>query len=126
MQKKIIIIDDEKDFVDVIKQTLFDEGYSVLTAYDGEEGLDKIRTKAPDLVILDINMPKMDGYAVCREIRQDPLYRNLPIIFLTVRNEKESKIKGMNLGSDEYIIKPFRPKELLLRIKKIFEIISRN
>jgi len=126
MAKKILIVDDEKDYVRVIEQTLTDEGYKVITAFSGKEALEKVRDEAPDLMVLDINMPGMDGYEVCKEIRKDPLYKHLPIVMLTIRRERNDKIKGMNLGSDEYITKPFRPKELLLRIKKIFQVISRE
>ncbi|GAG50138.1 unnamed protein product, partial [marine sediment metagenome] len=78
------------------------------------------------LMILDINMPGVDGFKVCEEIRQDPLYKDIPVVFLSVRKEKEDKMRGMDLGSDEYITKPFRPKELLLRIERIFQAIEQT
>lgn len=122
MSKKILVIDDEKDFVRVIKQTLTNEGYEVITAFNGKEALEKVRNEAPNLMILDINMPVIDGYEVCKKLRKDPLYKRLPIIMLTVRKDIEDQVKGMKLGSDEYMIKPFDPEELLLRVKNILQL----
>jgi len=124
MAKKILIVDDEKDFVRIVKQTLVSGGYQVLTAGDGKEAIEKVRNEAPDLMILDINMPDMDGYEVCKKLRQDPVYRRLPIIMLTVRKDVKDQVKGMELGSDEYITKPFNPEELLIRVKKLLKISS--
>jgi len=119
IMKKILVVDDEKDFREILSETLVKEGYEVQTAKDGGEALDRMRDFAPNLVVLDINMPGKNGFEVCKEIRTDPLYGNIPVVFLTVRTEKKSMLKGMELGSDEYITKPFRPKELVLRIKNI-------
>lgn len=124
MVKKILVVDDEKDFLRVVNQTLVEAGYKVITALNGKEALEKVRSEAPDMMILDINMPGIDGYQVCKNIRQDPLYKRLPIIMLTVRKDTKDQVKGMELGSDEYMTKPFDPEELLLRVKKIFEVAS--
>lgn len=122
MSKKILVVDDEKDYVRVIKQTLTNEGYEVITAFNGKEAIEKVRNEAPNLMILDINMPGIGGYEVCKKLREDPLYKRLPIIMLTVRKDIEDQVKGMKLGSDEYMIKPFDPEELLLRVKNILQV----
>jgi len=119
--KKILVVDDEKDVVDLVKRVLLRGGFEVITASDGKEGLAKVYSEAPDLMILDINMPVMDGWEVCQKIRGDPLYKHLPIIMLTVRRTKEDQLKGLNLGGDEYIIKPFYPTELLARVKTVLQ-----
>ena len=121
MPAKILVVDDEKDFRNLIGEELASAGYRVITAADGGEALEKLRNSAPDLVVLDINMPVKNGFEVCREIRNDPIYGKTPVVFLTVRSEKDSILRGMDIGSDEYITKPFRPKELVLRVKNILE-----
>jgi len=117
--KKILVVDDEKDLLDLVKRILLRGGFEVITALDGKEGLAKVYSEAPDLMILDINMPVMGGWEVCRKIREDPLYKHLPIIMLTVRKKKEDQLKGLDLGGDEYITKPFYPTELLARVKTL-------
>ncbi|MBA3065520.1 response regulator transcription factor [bacterium] len=119
MSEKILIVDDEKDFRELISEILKGAGYEVAMAVDGGDALQKLREFAPDAVVLDVNMPVKNGFEVCREIRADPLYGKIPVVFLTVRSEKNSILKGMDIGSDEYITKPFRPKEFVLRIKNI-------
>ena len=119
MAKKILVVDDEKDLRNLIKRVLVRAKYDVITANNGREGLTKLYDESPDLVILDVNMPEMDGWETCQEIRKDPLYKYLPIIMLTVRKTKEDQIKGLNLGSDCYLIKPFHPKELVARVKTL-------
>lgn len=122
--KKILVVDDEKDVRDLVRRILTRGGFEVITALDGKEGLAKVYSEAPDLMILDINMPVMDGWEVCRKIRGDPLYKHLPIIMLTVRRTKEDQLKGLNLGGDEYITKPFYPTELLARVKTVLQRAS--
>jgi DNA-binding response OmpR family regulator len=122
--KKILVVDDEKDLLDLVRRSLARGGFEVITALDGKEGLAKVYSEAPDLMILDINMPVMDGWEVCRKIRGDPLYKHLPIIMLTVKRTKKDQLKGLDLGSDEYIAKPFYPKELLARVKTVLQRAS--
>jgi len=117
--KKILVVDDEKDLLNLMKRLLTRGGFEVITASDGKEGLEKVHSEAPDLMILDINMPVMDGWEVCRKIRRDPLYKHLPIIMLTVRRTKADELKGFDLGGDEYVTKPFSPTELLARVKTV-------
>ncbi len=115
MEKCILIVEDEKTIVDILSFNLKKAGYSVLEAYDGEEGLNLALTRRSDLILLDVMLPKMDGFDVCRRIReQDPV---MPIIMLTAREEEADKVFGLELGADDYITKPFSMPELMARIK---------
>ncbi len=121
MVKKILVADDEKAIRELIKRILLRQKYKTILVSNGKDALDKIYSESPDLIILDVMMPGMDGWQVCRKIRQDPLYKNLPIIMLTVKKSDADQIKGLNIGSDEYMTKPFYPKELISRVKKILQ-----
>jgi len=112
--QKIAIIEDEKAISDIIKYNLEKEGYIVYTAYDGEEGLEVINKEKPDLIMLDIMMPKLDGFEVCKKVRQTI---STPIIMLTARAEEIDKVLGLELGADDYITKPFGMRELIARVK---------
>ena len=114
MAKKILVVDDEKDIVDIIAFNLKKEGYEVLSAYDGEEGLKLALAENPALVLLDIMMPGRDGFEVCRLIREKS---QVPIIMLTARAEEVDKVLGLELGADDYVTKPFGVRELMARIK---------
>ncbi len=114
MDRKILIVDDEKNIVDIIAFNLKKEGYTVIQAADGEEGLEKVFTENPDLILLDIMMPKLDGYEVCKKIREK---KNTPIIMLTARAEEVDKVLGLELGADDYVTKPFGVRELMARVK---------
>ncbi|PHV70193.1 DNA-binding response regulator [Sporanaerobium hydrogeniformans] len=112
--QKIAVIEDEKAISDIIKYNLEKEGYTVFTAYDGEEGLELIERQNPDLIMLDIMMPKRDGLEVCRIVRQT---KTTPIIMLTAKAEEIDKVVGLELGADDYITKPFGMRELIARVK---------
>lgn len=114
MDRKILIVDDEKNIVDIIAFNLKKEGYTVIRAADGEEGLEKAFAENPDLILLDIMMPKLDGYEVCKKIREK---KNTPIIMLTARAEEVDKVLGLELGADDYVTKPFGVRELMARVK---------
>lgn len=114
MDKKILIVDDEKNIVDIIAFNLKKEGYEVLKAADGEEGVQLAMEENPDLILLDIMMPKMDGYEACKKIREK---KNTPIIMLTARAEEVDKVLGLELGADDYVTKPFGVRELMARVK---------
>ncbi len=114
MEKKILIVEDEQAIVDIISFNLEREGYTVLAAYDGEEGVEKAKAENPDLILLDLMLPKMDGYEVCKYLRKT---MSTPIIMLTAREEEVDKILGLELGADDYITKPFSMRELLARVK---------
>ena len=114
MSEKILVIDDEKATADIIKFNLKKEGYDVITANDGEEGITKVFTENPDLILLDIMMPKVDGYEVCKKVREKI---STPIIMLTARAEEVDKVLGLELGADDYVTKPFGIRELIARVK---------
>lgn len=113
-KKTILIVDDEKTIVDMLVYNLQKEGYNTLEAGDGEEGVDIALNQKPDLVLLDIMLPKMDGLAVCKRIRQS---LNIPILMISARDEEIDKILGLELGADDYITKPFSVRELMARVK---------
>ncbi len=116
MPKKILLVDDEKTLVKVLKFNLEKEGYEVCCAYDGEAALFLQEKEKPDLIILDLMLPKINGLDVCKKIRKT---QNVPIIMLTAKTEDIDKILGLELGADDYLTKPFNPRELLARIKAI-------
>lgn len=113
-RKKILVVDDEKNIGDILKINLEKEGYWVSVAMDGEEGLALALSENPDLVLLDVMLPKMDGFEVCKKIRQKS---EVPIVMLTARSEEIDKILGLELGADDYVTKPFSVRELLARVK---------
>lgn len=115
MKEKILIIEDEEDLVKGLKLNLEGEGYSVVWAYDGLEGIRKAKVESPDLIILDIMLPKKDGLDVCKEIRQNKI--DIPIIMLTAKSGEMDKVVGLEIGADDYLTKPFSIRELLARIK---------
>jgi diguanylate cyclase (GGDEF)-like protein len=123
---KILIADDDPDIRDILKLSLSEENYEVIEAKDGEEALRLISAKPLDLVLLDYKMPKIDGRQVCRLIKKDLLLRHLPIIMVTGKGEVNDKIGGIDAGADDYIVKPFEPKELLARIRMILRRTERD
>lgn len=114
MNKLILIVDDEKNIVEILKFNLQKDGFDTIEAYDGETGLEMALAKKPDLILLDIMLPRMDGFTVCRKIRQ---VLSTPILMLTAKEEEVDKVLGLELGADDYITKPFSPRELMARIK---------
>jgi len=117
--KSILIIEDEKDIVDLIEYHLKQSGFSVISALDGPAGLDKAKKKRPNLIILDLMLPEMDGKDVCRGLKSNPLTQSIPILMLTAKAEETDRLIGFELGADDYVTKPFSPKELVLRVKAI-------
>lgn len=116
-QKKILIIDDEKDLIETLTLRLETYGYKVISAPDGVMGLKLLQSERPDLVLLDVMMPKMDGYAVCRSIKNDPLYANTKVLMLSAKALSEDKRKGEEAGCDYYVTKPFDGKDLVKLIE---------
>ena len=112
--KKILIVDDEKPIVEILKFNLEKEGYSTIEAYDGEEAVDKALSEKPDLILLDVMLPKLDGFTVCKKLRQQ---LTCPILMLTAKEDVVDKIIGLELGADDYMTKPFSIRELIARIK---------
>ena len=113
-QKTVLIVEDEKNIVDILRFNLMREGYRTLEAYDGEDGLHKARSENPDLILLDVMLPKMIGFDVCRTLRQEG--NNVPVIILTAREEEADKVLGLEIGADDYITKPFSMRELIARV----------
>jgi len=113
--KKILVVDDEKNIVNIVAYNLRKEGYEVICAYDGEKGLELAITENPELILLDLMMPKLDGFDVCRKLREKNI--QTPIIMLTARAEEIDKVLGFELGADDYVTKPFGTRELLARVK---------
>ncbi|MCL2351951.1 MAG: response regulator transcription factor [Firmicutes bacterium] len=111
---KILVVDDEKNIVDIVKYNLQKEGFEAITAYDGERGLELALTENPDLILLDIMMPRLDGFEVCKRVREKS---QVPVIMLTARAEEVDKVLGFELGADDYVTKPFGIRELMARIK---------
>ena len=115
MNKTVLIVEDERPIVEILKFNLKREGYETLEALDGETGLELARTGAPDLILLDVMLPKMNGFDICRTLRDEG--RAVPIIMLTAREEENDKVFGLEAGADDYITKPFSMRELLARVK---------
>jgi DNA-binding response OmpR family regulator len=119
MGKKILVVDDEPDIVSLVKGRLAAAGYAVISAVDGQEGLDKARGEKPDLIVLDIMLPKMDGYLVCRLLKSDVQYQKIPIILFTVRDTLLDLEIGNSVKADAYITKPFEPEVLLEKVAEL-------
>lgn len=115
--KKILIVDDEADIIEILKFVLETNGYECITASDGEMGLNLAREISPDLIILDVMMPKINGYKVSRFLKFDEKYKNIPILMLTARSQEEDKAIGEETGADEYITKPFNVDVVVQKVK---------
>src|SRR5437763_7177336 len=119
MNKTILVIDDEKDLLELVRYNLEKEGYDVICASDGETGLDIAMRHKPALIMLDLMMPGKDGLQVCRELRTDHRTNRVPIIMLTAKATEADRVVGLELGADDYITKPFSPRELVARVKAV-------
>jgi two-component system alkaline phosphatase synthesis response regulator PhoP/two-component system response regulator VicR len=116
---KILVCDDERHIVRLIQVNLERQGYQVVTAYDGKEGLEKVRTEKPDMCVLDVMMPYMDGFEVLKALRRDPATEGLPVIMLTAKAQDKDVFEGYQYGADMYLTKPFNPVELVSFVKRI-------
>jgi DNA-binding response OmpR family regulator len=119
LMPKILVVDDEPDAIELIKFNLKGAGYDVLTAVDGDEALKKARALLPDLIVLDLMLPEVDGLEVCKILRRDQRVSATPILMLTAKAAEIDRVLGLELGADDYVTKPFSPRELILRIKKL-------
>jgi len=119
VKPKILVVDDEPEAVELVEFNLKQAGYAVTTADDGAEALKKARAQLPDLIVLDVMLPEMDGFEICKALRLDPATARVPILMLTAKAAEIDRVLGLELGADDYLTKPFSPRELLLRIKKI-------
>jgi two-component system alkaline phosphatase synthesis response regulator PhoP len=115
--KKILVVDDEVDLVETVRFPLEMEGYHVLVSYNGEDALNQARKENPDLILLDLMLPKLDGYKVCRLLKFDDRYKHIPILMLTAKTQERDKILGIETGANEYITKPFEMDDLLKKVK---------
>ncbi|MBS3906825.1 MAG: response regulator [Syntrophaceae bacterium] len=116
-KKRILVVDDEVDLVETVRFSLELEGYDVLVAYNGEEALNQARKENPDMILLDLMLPKLDGYKVCRLLKFDERYKHIPILMLTAKIQEKDKATGMETGANEYITKPFEMDELMKKVK---------
>ncbi len=116
-QKKILVVDDEADLVETVRFPLEAEGFHVLTSYNGEDALNQARKEKPDLILLDLMLPKLDGYKVCRLLKFDERYKHIPILMLTAKTQERDKLLGKETGANEYITKPFDIDDLINKVK---------
>jgi len=122
--RKILVVDDEVDLLETVRFPLELEGYKVLVSYNGEDALSQARKEKPDLIILDLMLPKLDGYKVCRLLKFDERYKHIPILMLTAKTQEKDKILGMETGADEYITKPFEMDYLMEKVKRYIKTSS--
>lgn len=120
-QKKILIVDDEKDLVSLVALHMRTAGYEVFVANDGWAAIDMCKRNKPDLVILDLMLPKLSGWEVCRRLREDDSTKDIAVLMLSARGETDDKIRGFDAGADDYVTKPFSPRELVARVKRVLE-----
>ena len=119
MNKTILIVDDEEYIVTSLEYVMKSAGYEVVVSYDGEQAIDKVKETAPDLLILDVMMPKLDGFEVCEKIRANPLWESIRIIMLTAKGRDSERDKGISLGADAYMTKPFSTRDILKRVTEL-------
>ncbi len=117
--EKIVVIEDETDILEVIAYNLKREGYDVITSTSGEDGLEKIEKSKPNLVVLDLMLPEVDGIELCRKLKSDPLTQSIPVIMVTAKGEESDVVLGLGVGADDYVTKPFSPRELTARVKAV-------
>ncbi len=126
MAKKILVVDDEKDIVDLVVYNLEKAGYKTLRAYDGALALRKAQEEVPDLVVLDLMLPGLDGLEVCKRLKSAEKTARIPVLMLTAKGEESDKVVGLELGADDYVTKPFSPKELVARVKALLRRSAPN
>lgn len=120
-RKRVLVVDDERHIVRLVQVNLERQGYEVLTAYDGVECLEKAKAEKPDLIVLDVMMPRMDGFEALQRLKTDPETRQIPVIMLTARAQDRDVLQGYTYGADLYLTKPFSPLELISLVKRVFE-----
>jgi two-component system phosphate regulon response regulator PhoB len=126
VKESILIIEDEPDIVEFLQYNLEREGFRVATAHDGESGLSLARSRKPDLILLDLMLPGIDGLDVCRSLKQDPATRDTPLIMVTAKGEESDIVLGLELGADDYVPKPFSPREVLARVRAVLRRNERS
>lgn len=124
--KTVLVVEDERDIVELIRYNLEREGFAVKSAYDGATAVQMIQRDLPDLVLLDLMLPKMDGLEVCRRIKDEPRTADIPVVMVTAKGEEADVVVGLSLGADDYIAKPFSPKVLVARVKAVLRRVERR
>lgn len=124
MAQRILVVDDDRQIVRLVQSYLEQSGYQVLTAYDGTAALRSIRAERPDLMVLDVMLPDRDGWEIVRTVRADPQHKALPIIMVTARVEDSDRIVGLELGADDYVTKPFNPREVVARVRAVLRRVG--
>jgi DNA-binding response OmpR family regulator len=124
--RRALIVEDDPDIVELVAHYLSKEGFAVDSRGDGRAGLERLRAEAYSLVVLDLQLPGMDGLALCSELRRDKRTRDVPVVMLTARGDETDRVVGLELGADDYIVKPFSPKELVARIRALFRRLERK
>jgi phosphate regulon transcriptional regulator PhoB len=119
MRQRIVLIEDEKDIVELVRYNFRKEGFEVASFTSGKEGLEHLRRSPADLVLLDIMLPDLDGFEICKRLRAEDRVRSLPVIFLTAKGEEIDRVLGLEIGADDYVVKPFSPRELVARVKAV-------
>ena len=119
MPKKVLVVDDERNIVRLIQVNLERAGYEVVTAYDGKEALERLKHVRPDLIVLDVMMPNLNGLETLKEVRANPDTRSIPVIMLTALGQESDRVVGLEYGADDYVVKPFSPRELALRVDRV-------
>ena len=123
-KKRILVVDDERHIVRLVQVNLERQGYEVLTAFDGVEALEKVKNEDPDMVVLDVMMPRMDGFEVLKHLQADPKFQNIPVIMLTAKAQDADIFKGWASGVSSYLTKPFNPRELIVFVERIFQSLD--
>ncbi len=121
-QGKVLVVDDEVYILHILDFSLGAEGFDVITAADGEQALARARSERPDLIVMDIMMPRLDGYETCRRLKGDPATKEIPVLLLTARGREEDRKRGMEAGADDYMTKPFSPNKLIGRVSEMLGI----
>jgi two-component system alkaline phosphatase synthesis response regulator PhoP/two-component system response regulator VicR len=124
MAKKILVVDDERHIVRLVEVNLARAGYDVATAYDGVEALEKVKSEKPDMIVLDVMMPRMDGFEVLKRLQADPETQDIPVIMLTAKAQDADIFRGWSSGVSSYLTKPFNPRELLTFVERIFQSLE--
>jgi len=121
-QGKVLVVDDEVYILHILDFSLGAEGFDVITAADGEQALSRARSERPDLIVMDIMMPRLDGYETCQRLKSDPATKHIPVLLLTARGREEDRKRGMEAGADDYMTKPFSPNKLISRVSEMLGI----
>jgi len=124
--RKVLVVEDDPDIVELLEHYLSADGWTVESCADGRKGLERIRAETYQLIVLDLQLPGMDGLALCAEVRREPRTRDVPVVMLTARGDETDRVVGLEMGADDYVVKPFSPKELVARVRALFRRLERK